>query len=276
MYATALKQWQNQSQYCTKCGSPTQLIHAGTCRLCTTCQTHLWPRQDPSIIVSITSSTNNNNDNVVDDYILLARSKRHPPKVHTLIAGFVEAGETMEDAVIRESLEETGVHIDPQSIRYVKSQPWPFPQSTMLGFTAKVDHTQPLHIDTNELVSAEWFHRSTVLQATNVNGNVNVKGSTMHMMLPKQPFNKILLSIYSYHPKESSHEISLIIGYLYHPPNIKHNMKTYYYHTQKSIIGNETNHIIINYIQLVKVLYIYIIVLFYSYPFYNPTNIISI
>jgi len=104
--------------------------------------------------------------------ILLARSKRHPPKMHTVLAGFVEAGETFEAAVAREVWEETGLRIDEGSVQYIGSQPWPFPQSCMIAFTATADDMQPLNIDENELVSAEWFDRKVVLAATQVEGAV--------------------------------------------------------------------------------------------------------
>jgi NAD+ diphosphatase len=102
--------------------------------------------------------------------VLLARSKRHPPKLHTVLAGFVEAGETFEAAVARETFEETGIHIDEGSVQYVGSQPWPFPQSCMIGFTATADDTVPLNIDTVELVSARWFDKSEVIKAASVEG----------------------------------------------------------------------------------------------------------
>ena len=104
--------------------------------------------------------------------VLLARSPRHPERMHTALAGFVEAGETMERAVAREVFEETGVRVDLDSVQYVASQPWPFPQSTMIGFIAQADETQELNIDPNEIVEARWFDRSEVQAATQVEGPV--------------------------------------------------------------------------------------------------------
>ncbi|OEU12876.1 hypothetical protein FRACYDRAFT_161145, partial [Fragilariopsis cylindrus CCMP1102] len=147
--------WQRKNKYCTNCGSPLDLIHGSTCQQCSACQTMSWPRQDPSMIVSIISRCGSK--------ILLARSPRHPPKMHTVLAGFVEVGnETFESAVARETFEEVGIRIDLDSIKYIGSQPWPFPQSCMIAFTAKADETQPFTIDTNELIDAKWFSREDV------------------------------------------------------------------------------------------------------------------
>ena len=104
--------------------------------------------------------------------ILLARSRRHPPKMHTVLAGFVEAGETFEKAVARETWEEVGIRIDEDSVKYVGSQPWPFPQSSMVAFEATADASQPLNIDENEIVEARWFDRDEVFRATQIEGPV--------------------------------------------------------------------------------------------------------
>ena len=164
LYATAMSNWQRTHKYCSSCGKPLQLIDGGTCLECTGCKSLSWPRQDPSIIVLIT--------NRQGDKALLARSPRHPRKVHTALAGFVEAGEPFEKAVMREAYEETGVKVDPESITYYSSQPWPFPRSAMIGFRATADDSLPLDIDTNELVSASWFDKSDVFRASNVDGAV--------------------------------------------------------------------------------------------------------
>jgi len=166
LHATALAQWQRRSGYCTLCGSPTTLVDGGTSRKCsnTSCNSQTWPRQDPSIIVAVSNRNNTK--------LLLGRSKRHPAKMHTALAGFVEAGESMEHAVAREVFEETGIRIDSDSVRYIASQPWPFPQSTMIGFTCQTDETQALNIDRNELVDAVWFDKSEVKLASTVAGPV--------------------------------------------------------------------------------------------------------
>ncbi|KAL7527366.1 hypothetical protein ACHAXR_001916 [Thalassiosira sp. AJA248-18] len=117
-----------------------------------------WPRQDPSIIVLLT--------NPDSTHALLARSPRHPPYLYTALAGFVEAGEDFESAVVREVHEEVGATVDRQSINYVASQPWPFPRSCMIGMRAQsLDGLSPIHIDPNEIVDAQWFEKETVYQA---------------------------------------------------------------------------------------------------------------
>jgi len=167
LHMMAYANWQRRSCFCASCGAPLTLIHAGTAQQCTACKALSWPRQDPSMIASITSRCG--------ERILLARSKRHPPKMHTVLAGFVEAGETFEAAVARETWEETGIRIDEGSVQYIGSQPWPFPQSCMIAFTATADENQPLNIDENELVDAKWFDRHDVLAATKVEGAVMQK-----------------------------------------------------------------------------------------------------
>lgn len=162
LHATALAQWQRRTSFCTLCGSPTTFVDGGTCCRCTGCKNLSWPRQDPSMIAVISSRDGQR--------VLLAHSTRHPPKFHTVLAGFVEAGETFEAAVAREAFEETGIRIDEGSVKYVGSQPWPFPQSCMIGFTATSDDTVPLNVDTNELVSARWFKKSDVALAATVEG----------------------------------------------------------------------------------------------------------
>jgi len=164
LHMMAYANWQRRSCHCSSCGAPLTLIHAGTAQKCTSCNAMSWPRQDPSMIASITSR--------FGERILLARSKRHPPKMHTVLAGFVEAGETFEAAVARETWEETGIRIDEGSVKYIRSQPWPFPQSCMIAFSATADDLQPLNIDENELVDAIWFDKKDVLAATKVEGPV--------------------------------------------------------------------------------------------------------
>lgn len=169
LYATALSHWKRTHQYCSSCGEPLEPVQGGTCLECTGCQSLSWPRQDPSIIVLVTDASG--------ERALLARSPRHPPKMHTALAGFVEAGETMEQAVCREVWEETGVRVDASSIQYIASQPWPFPRSTMIGFVAKtaaedLESLPSIQVDPEELVSADWFDREQVGEAAQIPGAV--------------------------------------------------------------------------------------------------------
>jgi NAD+ diphosphatase len=167
LHATALAQWQRRAPFCNVCGSATILMEGGTSRTCTGCGHRSWPRQDPSMIAVVSNRDGSK--------VLLGRSKRHPAKMHTALAGFVEAGETMERAVAREVYEETGIRVDEDTAVYVASQPWPFPQSTMIGFMVRADDSQTLNIDTNELVDAKWFDRSQVQLAATVKGPVMQK-----------------------------------------------------------------------------------------------------
>ena len=184
LYSTALAQWKKTHKHCSVCGAPTVLTQGGSCLKCTSCNSMSWPRQDPSIIVLVTNRDGNK--------ALLARSPRHPQKVNTALAGFVEAGETLEMAVHREVLEETGINIDSKSVTYLASQPWPFPRSFMLAFRAEADDSQPLNIDKNELVSAQWFEKSKVALAATVPGAV-MKDEVAKEALRKNPTLELLI-----------------------------------------------------------------------------------
>jgi NAD+ diphosphatase len=184
LYSTALAQWKSTHRHCSVCGAPTVLAQGGSCLKCSSCKAMSWPRQDPSIIVLVT-----NRDG---DKALLARSPRHPKKVHTCLAGFVEAGETLEMAVCREVFKETGVNIDRESVTYLASQPWPFPRSFMLAFRAEADDSQIVNIDENELVSAHWFTRSQVELACTVPGAV-MKEEVAIEALEKNPSLELLI-----------------------------------------------------------------------------------
>src|SRR5262245_41336856 len=130
-YARALITWRNRHRYCGQCGSPTELISAGHAIKCTNgqCGTEEFPRIDPAIIVLVTDG----------ERALFGRQPVWPPGRYSTIAGFVEAGESLEDAVAREVLEETGIELS--QVAYHSSQPWPFPQSLMLGFIAQARTT---------------------------------------------------------------------------------------------------------------------------------------
>ena len=163
MTATALVNWQKTNKYCPVTGTPLEFIHGGTCARSTNTEGRPvlhWPRQDPSIIVLV--------ENQAATHALLARSPRHPSYLYTCIAGFVEAGETFESAVLRETNEEVGVTVDHDSVQYIYSQPWPFPRSCMIGMHARArdDGLPSINIDPDELVDAKWFDREVIYQAT--------------------------------------------------------------------------------------------------------------
>ncbi|HZP64876.1 MAG TPA: NAD(+) diphosphatase [Rudaea sp.] len=144
-YARALANWQERLRYCHLCGAPVELVSAGHRAKCTNpqCGSEHFPRTDPAIIVLVER----------DGACLLGRQKAWPPKRYSTLAGFVEPGETLEDAVRREVFEEAGVRVG--ECDYHSSQPWPFPASIMLGFIADTaDATIRLG---PELEDARWF-----------------------------------------------------------------------------------------------------------------------
>jgi len=144
--ATGLSQWHRTHRFCGACGEPTTADWAGHRRLCGGCGREHFPRTDPAVIVAV----------VHGDRVLLGRNPAWPAGFASVLAGFVEPGESLEDAVAREVLEEAGVAVT--DVRYESSQPWPFPSSVMLGFraTAASDELDP---DPEELVDAAWYSR---------------------------------------------------------------------------------------------------------------------
>ena len=132
--------------FCGQCGAETRMSRIERAKICDRCGLITYPRTSPAIIVLV----------MHEDKILLARSPRFPPDLFSIIAGFVEPGETLEEAVHREVKEEVGIRI--ANIRYMGSEPWPFPHSLMLGFIA--DYAGgAIAIDNNEIVAAGWFDR---------------------------------------------------------------------------------------------------------------------
>jgi len=146
-YARALNLWRANHRYCGRCGAPTISVRAGHARCCSACDHESFPRIDPAIIVLVHDG----------ERALLGRQSTWPPNRYSTIAGFVEPGETLEDAVRREVDEETGIRVT--SIDYQSSQPWPFPSSLMLGFRAEGIYAEPTLHD-GELEDARWFSRA--------------------------------------------------------------------------------------------------------------------
>ncbi|MDH4109935.1 MAG: NAD(+) diphosphatase [Gammaproteobacteria bacterium] len=147
-HARALVIWHGVQQFCGRCGTPMRTESGGNSRLCTNdgCGLRIFPRVDPAIIVLVSSG----------DRCLLGRQRSWPEGRYSTIAGFVEPGESLEDAVMREVQEETNVIVD--DVRYHSSQPWPFPSSLMLGFTAAAS-TGEIALNDGELEDARWFTR---------------------------------------------------------------------------------------------------------------------
>jgi NAD+ diphosphatase len=150
-YARALVLWRARHRFCGVCGAVNQRARAGHVMRCTapTCGTETFPRLDPAIIVLVADASN--------ERALLGRQATWPAGRYSTIAGFVEPGESLEDAVVREVAEETGVVVE--RVRYVASQPWPFPSSLMLGFEA-VARGDAIRLRDGELEDARWFTRA--------------------------------------------------------------------------------------------------------------------
>jgi NAD+ diphosphatase len=143
-YARGLANWQDATRFCASCGAALNLISAGHRAACSQCERLHFPRTDPAIIVIVEH----------EDACLLGRQALWRPHQYSTLAGFVEPGESLEEAVRREVLEETGVEV--LDCNYHSSQPWPFPASLMLGFTA-VARAREIHLADGELEDARWF-----------------------------------------------------------------------------------------------------------------------
>ncbi|HLG69488.1 MAG TPA: NAD(+) diphosphatase [Chloroflexota bacterium] len=149
--AIAMVGWHRRHRFCGVCGGPTLVEEAGHSRRCTACGAQHFPRTDPAVIMIVTDGA---------DRCVLSRRPGAPPNRWTVLSGFVEPGETPEEAVVREVLEEVGVSC--RNVHYVGSQPWPFPASLMLGYHAEADYA-PLTVD-DELEEARWFTRAEIKQ----------------------------------------------------------------------------------------------------------------
>lgn len=148
--AKSVINWHRTNAYCGQCGGKTEMLRAGYERYCEPCDTRQYPRTDPVVIMLTTYK----------DQILLGRSPHFPEKVYSALAGFMEPGESIEDAVRRELFEEAGVKAD--TVKYLGSQPWPWPSSLMIGCEAEATD-DALKIDYNELEDARWVSRKEVL-----------------------------------------------------------------------------------------------------------------
>jgi len=157
--AAQLLDWDRTHQLCGACGKPTEPSALDRSRACSDCGLAQFPRLAPAIIVTVER----------DDEILLARSPHFPPGLYSTLAGFVEPGESVEECVAREVREEVGVEVD--EIRYFSSQPWPFPNSLMLGFTTTWK-SGDIVIDGEEIVEAKWFHCDDM--PTRFPGNISI------------------------------------------------------------------------------------------------------
>jgi NAD+ diphosphatase len=174
-YASALLGWHRVHPHCSRCGAVTDVAEGGHLRRCPVCHAEHHPRTDPVVIMLVLDG----------DRVLLGRQRSWPPGRYSALAGFVEAAESLEEAVAREVLEEAGVDVrDP---RYVSSQPWPFPSSLMLGFTAVHAGGEPAARD-GELEDVRWFTRAEVAAAAGLDASASWEdspgGSPLVLVLP--------------------------------------------------------------------------------------------
>lgn len=169
--ANGLVEFHKSHRFCSLCGSRTKPTKAGASRTCTNedCRKSVYPRIDSAAIMLVTSPCEN--------YALLGRKRSWPSGRYSTLAGFCEVGETLEECCQRETYEESGVVIDPKSVRFAASQPWPFPRSLMVGFRAKAipspeESALPeIVVDTNEMEDIRWFAKDFVKESLKLNGS---------------------------------------------------------------------------------------------------------
>jgi NAD+ diphosphatase len=159
--AKALIDWHARHRFCGQCGMATSLQDAGYRRLCGDCGAEHFPRTDPVVIMLATRG----------DMALLGRQPRFPPRMYSALAGFVEPGESIEEAVARELYEEAGIRVG--GVRYHSTQPWPFPSSLMIGCNAAATPEQ-ITIDGMELEDARWIERDQLREIVDGRGGRRV------------------------------------------------------------------------------------------------------
>jgi NAD+ diphosphatase len=153
-HAVALANWHDTHTHCPLDGTPTVPVPGGHSTICPKDGSEHFPRTDPAVIMLVTDP---------DDRCLLARNAAWPGRRVSILAGFVDPGESAEQAVVREVAEETGIKV--QNVQYLGSQPWPMPRSLMLGFRADAPAGQVISVDHEELAEAHWFSRDELLAA---------------------------------------------------------------------------------------------------------------
>jgi len=162
--ARSLIDWHARHRFCANCGGPTEAKEAGYMRACAACKAQHFPRTDPVTIMLVLRG----------DRMLLGRQPRFAPNTYSALAGFVEPGENIEEAVRREVLEEVGIRAG--TVRYHSSQPWPFPSSLMIGCMAEAEDEE-IRLDPDELEDARWFSREEIagmVEHHNVEGRLRM------------------------------------------------------------------------------------------------------
>jgi NAD+ diphosphatase len=147
--ANSLLSWHKSHKFCAKCGNQSQIMDGGYRRMCTSCGAEHFPRTDPVVIMLI----------IKDDHCLLGSGHNFDPTMYSALAGFMEPGETIEDAVRRETLEEAGIAVG--DVHYLTSQPWPMPHTLMIGCIG-VATNYDINIDEEELRDCKWFSRNEI------------------------------------------------------------------------------------------------------------------
>lgn len=166
--ALSLGRWLLDARFCPACGSATELRNAGWSRSCPACGREHFPRTDPAVIVAVTSAAD-------PDLLLLGSNALWGADRYSCFAGFVEAGESLESAVVREVREEAGVRV--QTLRYRSSEAWPYPRSLMLGFTAEAVDDAEARADGDEIAALRWFSRDEIGAALRGEGDVLLPGA---------------------------------------------------------------------------------------------------
>ncbi|AXJ90745.1 MULTISPECIES: NAD(+) diphosphatase [Acinetobacter] len=162
--AVQLLEWRRNHKFCSHCGHPTEVHPTEYAMVCPSCRYHQYPRVNPCIITVITRG---------DDEILLAKSVHNKTNMYGLIAGFVEVGETLEEAVQREAFEEVGLKL--KNIQYMSSQPWPFPSNLMVAFRAEYESGE-IKLQEEEIADAQFFKINQLPE-------IPFKGSIAHSMI---------------------------------------------------------------------------------------------
>lgn len=169
--AVQIMEWDRTHQFCGACGKPTELSTTDRSRACPDCHIPQFPRLAPAMIVAVERGNE----------ILLARSPHFPAGIYSVLAGFVEPGESAEEAVAREVMEEAGIHV--KDIQYFGSQPWPYPNSLMLGFRAAYE-TGEITLDDPEIEDARWFRADDM--PTFFPGRMSISQWLIHDFLDRQ------------------------------------------------------------------------------------------